>query len=429
MIMTILYIFTEATLVLTLLLSIFHISLRKSNGRILAFFFSVIALGIITNYLPENYSDFMLGTIAPFAAVIVYKGPSRRRALAYAPLIIFALDIFEISLLDLLMYILRYTVIASFDKVTLNLILNLILILLWGLIKIFHRSKKAPQEELILTRSQYCLALSGEIMSVLLCSFMQYIAECGANNKVIEFLPVISSMFAFLAILFLFACFRQQIATNRSLQLEKEKNEFSLFVKLQSDHYDELIKKNDELRRFRHDYNYHMRVLGSYLHKGQLEDACTYLDSISKSYDASETHLYSGRPFIDSIIDDFKTKAVSEKVSWTFDGRIPNLPVKDCYALCTILSNLIKNAIEACQKVDSNPFVDISVGWLGSYISVTIKNSCSSDSSLSETSKGSRENHGWGLKNVRRTIESNNGVLDISIIDSVCTAEVIYQIR
>lgn len=419
----------EVILALTLFIYVFNISLTKNRLKIAAFFVFVVILSVITSFIPSDNSYLLSGILGTFGIVFIYRGSSRSRLLAYIPLIIFALAIISISLVDLIIFILRLTDFDTIDTLTGNLIIDLLLIIILCSVIFFKRRKQnKKQQESILSSGQYIFTLSGEIVSLLLCSFIQAIAKNGSNEKIITLLPMIGSMFAFLALLFLFACVRQQIATNRSMQLEREKDEYTLFVKLQSEHYLEILKKNEELHSFKHDCDSHLRALSGYLVNGETDEARIYLDKMLESLNAPQNKIYSGLVSLDSIIGDYEKYAEENNIAWQYMGRLPNLPANDCFALCTIFSNLMKNALEACQKVPSGSFIDTSVFTIGNYISITIRNSCLPDSSLSETSKSSPEEHGWGLKNVRRTVEHTHGSFKISIENSVCTAEVLYQL-
>lgn len=426
----ILYSLEETILALILYRGVFHIELTKNRMKIAAFFASVILLSVIAYYLPYEQAFIVPGLLGTFGAALIYSGSSRLKMFLYAPLIIMSLGILGNVLLDVVTYVIHVPIRTVMSDNLMEMILDLVMIIAFSAVFLLKRRSHPydKQDELNLSVGQYLLALLGEGASIFLCSFMQYVARNGANSSLTELLPFVSSLFSFLALLFILICLWQQTTSQRSVQLEREKEEYALFVKLQSDHYNEMMKKNDELRRFRHDYRSHMRVLNTYMHDGKTEDALAYLESISGSYESSETHVYTGILSLDSIIGDYENAAISGGISWSFDGRLPELPVKDCFALCTIFSNLLKNAVEACRMVNAGPYVETTISIIGNYISIIIRNSCLPDSTLSETSKDSPEDHGWGLKNVRRTAVNSNGCFEISIDDSVCTAAVLYQL-
>ncbi|MBR5368897.1 MAG: GHKL domain-containing protein [Lachnospiraceae bacterium] len=429
MIKQIVFSIAEVILAIILYFTIFHIPPIRSKFRITAFFLAVILLSVFSYMLLGENAYFIPIIGGTFGISLLCQDSSRRKVLIYTPLIILALGIMEISLFDIITYIFRFTDIQFFDKISVNITLDVILIMI-GVMVIFFSTRSNPSNntELVLSKGQYILAISGEILSILLCSFMHYVSSNGTNDKLLEFLPVISSMFAFLALLFLFTCLLHQRAVARSVQLVKEKDEYAMLAKLQSEHFSEITKKNDELQMFRHDISHHFQALSGYLQNDHPEKALAYLGEISNAYKPTEATVFTGIHSLDVIIEGYKNVAVSEGITWTSDGRLPQISIKDCFALCTVFSNLIKNALEACQKVNSSPFIDITIGTFENYISITITNSCLPGSSLLETSKSSPEDHGWGLRNVRRTLENNHGDFTISIDGSVCTADVVYQL-
>ena len=70
--------------------------------------------------------------------------------------------------------------------------------------------------------------------------------------------------------------------------------------------------------------------------------------------------------------------------------------------LCTIISNLLKNAVEA---VDKDGEIAVHIVRKEKYVQVDIHNSCKTMPQISrmeeiKTSKADKENHGYGLDNV-----------------------------
>ncbi len=95
--------------------------------------------------------------------------------------------------------------------------------------------------------------------------------------------------------------------------------------------------------------------------------------------------------------------------------------------LCTILLNLLDNAIEAstCQE---NPDLHISVHCAKSYLVCVIKNRADSDAISNNptlaTTKADKENHGLGLKIIRNAVDQANGILTIKNEDGYFIATV-----
>ena len=97
-------------------------------------------------------------------------------------------------------------------------------------------------------------------------------------------------------------------------------------------------------------------------------------------------------------------------------GEITSISQKD---LCTITSNIIKNAVEAILNVDKNNrqiCVDVNCGEM--YLNIKLENTITEDvvigeNGLPQTSKLDKDNHGIGLINTKRIVEKYNGKYEI----------------
>ena len=89
--------------------------------------------------------------------------------------------------------------------------------------------------------------------------------------------------------------------------------------------------------------------------------------------------------------------------------------------ICTILVNLLDNAIEACEKIDNSEdrYIKLSISSLGGMVVIKVENSCSQfvfdDGQIVElkTTKNDSKSHGYGLKIVKAIANKYNGELEI----------------
>lgn len=95
---------------------------------------------------------------------------------------------------------------------------------------------------------------------------------------------------------------------------------------------------------------------------------------------------------------------------------------KDCKIdpvdLCTILTNLLDNAMEACGKLPeaSAKILSVTIRRINQFIIIQIANSCIEEPVISKgnfkTSKTDKRHHGWGMKNVRLAVEKCHGTME-----------------
>ena len=90
------------------------------------------------------------------------------------------------------------------------------------------------------------------------------------------------------------------------------------------------------------------------------------------------------------------------------EGRIQDID------WCSILSNLLDNAIEAAKQCDiGKRIVKIKMLYEDAVLSIAVSNSYKAEPVLTEdgyirTTKKDREEHGWGMRNVVATLEKYN---------------------
>ena len=177
--------------------------------------------------------------------------------------------------------------------------------------------------------------------------------------------------------------------------------------------YGERLQNDDEaLRRFRHDYKNHMIVVNAYLERGDLAAAQAYVSAIQAQIAPSLNGIHTGNFAADAILN-YKSAAAKEKgIDLRFAGVVPAAGVRD-EDLCTVLSNLLDNAIEACEKLSGGD-ITVDCGTKNSFLLLSVENPAPTGSDPSQTSKKDRKNHGLGLKNVKQVLKNCNGHLTLT---------------
>lgn len=87
---------------------------------------------------------------------------------------------------------------------------------------------------------------------------------------------------------------------------------------------------------------------------------------------------------------------------------------------CTIISNLLNNAIEACEKIQEDKrIIEFEIAGYNSQIFISVCNSYDMESIINQkqkfiTTKEDKLNHGIVLENVRMTVKKYDGDMRIS---------------
>ncbi len=213
------------------------------------------------------------------------------------------------------------------------------------------------------------------------------------------------------------------------MRLSREESELLQQMALQKEYMESAITDDEELRRFRHDYKNHMLVVNTLLESGRTEDARSYLFAMQEPLQDAMHKIKSGNLVADTILNHKAQTAARDQTVLHFVGSIPADGIRSD-DLCTIFSNLLDNAVEACRRSpgDKQIFVDAKTAQGNFLLSITNPTQNSLPDNMRRTTKADRRNHGFGLKNVERVVKKYDGTLQTSIRDGVFSADVLLHL-
>ena len=206
--------------------------------------------------------------------------------------------------------------------------------------------------------------------------------------------------------------------TARAEQIEAQ-------MKLSDEHFKRLQLQYEQYRKLRHDYYNHVSTI-----KGIKDEAerDAYIDDLTKQIESHRGITFCSNAAVDALL--FNEKAQADKVGVKIEFKIADLDSLTISSidLCTILSNLIDNAIRGASEVDGEDkrFVSVSVFPRAGQLIVNVRNgSLPPKEDLSTTKKHAKdEEHGLGLTIVREVAERHGGAAVYSFSDGVFEASV-----
>lgn len=184
----------------------------------------------------------------------------------------------------------------------------------------------------------------------------------------------------------------------------------------QLQHYKSYQKYTESFRAFRHDYKYMMGSLKTLIKANETEKAAQLLDDI---YDGMQKKVqihkkYSDNITLDALLQDFANLCEEKKIRFTFHVFAPkntNLSLLDALR---IFSNVVTNAIEACEKVPvPERFIEITSRNDEGWVTLEVVNSFNGEVIRTgkglETTKPSKHEHGFGLGIVQEIAKNMGG--------------------
>ncbi len=217
----------------------------------------------------------------------------------------------------------------------------------------------------------------------------------------------------------------QRNTMEESLELVNEQMESA------TEHYNEMIQKDQEVKKFRHDIKNLLLVLRTLIVDDKNEKALAYMDEMQESLSKTVKKYDTGNFMADAVLNSKDTKAAEYDTSLQFDGFVPVERVKDM-DMVILLSNLLDNAIEACTKLPGHKEIRIDSILKKNTWVLIVQNPTMTDAIIEnnsvQTTKENKNLHGFGLKNIERVATKYDGVMQIACENSIFKTRVTMNI-
>ncbi len=191
----------------------------------------------------------------------------------------------------------------------------------------------------------------------------------------------------------------------------------------------------DETRKFRHDFQNHLKMIEEMLTTSHNTEAKEYLQQLhQKGRQREGSIVTSGNLIVDSVLN-YKLAQIQElPLKLNLDIYVPSQLDIEIADLVVILTNLLDNAIEALRKCSKNSelMLNIRISYTKGRLLLCIRNTycgeiCYENGRIS-TSKSETRIHGLGIINVREAVEKYKGLLKMSHEENVFTAQVLVYL-
>ena len=206
------------------------------------------------------------------------------------------------------------------------------------------------------------------------------------------------------AIVYLITVMEKRTREEQQLRLMNQQME------IQTESILALEKSYRSQRAVTHEFQNQLQTISNLLSGGKYEDVQDYLHQLQEAHVTRVLAVNTHHPIMDAILNQKYQLAVENKIDIQIQVndlsgiRIPT------NSLVVLFSNLLDNAIEACQRLPDHRAIRCSI--IASdvlYISIrnTSQSVCVTDG-LIQTSKASKSEHGFGLLSIKRILEEQN---------------------
>lgn len=203
---------------------------------------------------------------------------------------------------------------------------------------------------------------------------------------------------------------------------------------LQKKYYAELIEKQNNLRKTKHDMKAHLMQIEILNQQNRKKELQEYLNELNNfSYRNYYSDLDTGNQTANVIINYFADLCNEKKIKFNYEGHF-DLDIKVTkFEMCSLLYNAINNAYEECLRLPADELKEIQIGIKNFHkmLLLTINNTCRKSLQLYEnknivTSKSDKENHGYGTKIMSSIVDNYKGEINYECRAGIWSLEMIF---
>lgn len=188
---------------------------------------------------------------------------------------------------------------------------------------------------------------------------------------------------------------------------------FRLQVKNQTQMYYSISENFEKQRRKTHEYKNQMLCVSSLLQKKRYDEVEKYIGNINKELNFELDCIRTNHVIVDAILNTKYREMIEKNIIFVFRiNDLSNLIVSDEH-IVVILSNLLNNSIEACEKCKGRRVIKLKFVIEDDGVVLSVKNSYESPliflDGKYQTTKNEYDEHGIGIHNIIHVIEQYRG--------------------
>ena len=378
----------------------------------------VIASFVFVWFLQEVFGKELIIITYNFLAIIIislsFKGRNKLISTFLGMLTLWFVDYFIISIFTTLF---SEPIELFSDSVSI-----IILAAIFGIFRLLKKPYLLKFETF--NKKQVVLYAIGLFSSALYLSYYQM--SLGNNTtRVDKYLAIISSISGIFLIVI-------SINAGQKRHYKEYADITEKMRKSQEQYFQLLLNKEEETKKFRHDFNNHLYSIKYLLENGKEDDLKKYINDMDIVSENLKSEIQTGNDIINAIICQLREsyKDVNYIIDWNgyFRSDLQLAPID----LSSIFYNLLANAIEAIENMggQDGKTISVTVKHSNDLLYFSVKNPCASRAvragSGFATSKMTKALHGIGSKNVAISVEKYGGEIKYNTGENEFEAEVFF---
>ncbi len=199
---------------------------------------------------------------------------------------------------------------------------------------------------------------------------------------------------------------------DRASRAEQQIAMLNQSMQLQTNSYLALEKSYKAQRSATHEFKHQLQTVHGLLEQNNVEKAKEYIQQIQAAHTLRIFAANTGHAVIDAILNEKYHTAREKNIDFQLTVNDLSTIVISIDSIVVLLSNLLDNAIEACERLDGERTIICTVLLEDNALFISIKNTSPPvrivDGQI-ETVKEPKAEHGFGLAGVQRVLALQNG--------------------
>ena len=246
-----------------------------------------------------------------------------------------------------------------------------------------------------------------------------YVVQCHAADKDFpDYMVFFMAVLLFVNIMIVF--YVEALRKN-----EKEKYLAELTEQhyhLQIEYYQQLLEKQQETKALWHDIKKYTAAMQAVAAQNDSEQLRQIAQAAADAYERVKDISAVGNPVVDALLNQYLRSAKENQIQVLLDITIPEVLAISTLLLSVVIGNTFDNAIEACRLIaPEKRMIHLQLRKQNRILFYSIENPYIDAVTQLRVGK----HHGYGLKNVERAVNQNNGNFQLEKVDG----NFIVQIR
>lgn len=175
---------------------------------------------------------------------------------------------------------------------------------------------------------------------------------------------------------------------------------------IEQKHYEEIENRREELAKIRHDLNEQFILMSELNERGDKDKVAEMLTRLTEYVASTREYQYCADPVVNAIMAENEKFCREKQITLTYELEIYRPLQIDPVTICSIFTNVLRNAITATDQTAGERKIMIRASVRGDYLHLIEENPYDAESHR-------RERKGYGLDILRSLTENLNGQMEI----------------